>query len=249
MEQQATNASGLSPRSGAQKGIRSGSTRLVMVLFLFALLAAAEYSLTTWLSSSINHSDSGLSISEKNLIISFRGFKTSYFSDDRKIKVSAESLEVVPRKYMVFSIHPLNEIIINDFSIEYFMQPQDQTLFRLSTIQDAFFPPENGQSAFSGMFNLKPGVITRGVIRNFSLTIYSGDEIRTTVRSEKAEFNFKEDKIILDTVRIEQHDFKRVTNSREAILRNSNGTVYIHGEYVINHSGGALHGRGMKIKL
>ena len=122
-------------------------------------------------------------------------------------------------------------------------------MFPLDDLQQTLLPADGNGVLFSGLFNLKTGVITRGVIRRFTLTVYEDDQIKTVVKSTKAELDFKNNKIRLEDASIEQHDFKRIIKSSEAVLKNSDGTVNIPGKYSILHPEGVLKGSGVKIRL
>ena len=225
------------------------SPRLAFILALFAFLAAAEYLLISWVATPGISRVAGEAAWKKNIILSISELETTITSGSRKIRLRASSVMIVPRKYLVFSIQPLNEILFDDFFIDYFKQPQDQSIFPLSDFPQALVPTEHNEIKSPGFFNLKTGGITRGVVRKFSLSIYEENSIRTVISSEKAELDFKNNKIRLEDASIEQHEFKRVTKSSEAVLKNAEGTVYIPGEYLIFHPEGVLKGRGLKIRL
>jgi hypothetical protein len=225
-----------------------GPSRFFFILAMFAFLATSEYLLMSW--ATLLRGSGGIdeTIGKKNFVIAVKGFETTKVSGDQKIRLKVGSVMVAPRKYLVFSIQPLNEALFDDFSVDYFRRSQDQSMFPVSDIQQALLPAD-GKGVFSGLFNLKTGVITRGLIRQFTLTLYEGDEIKTVVKSAKAELDFKSNKIRLEDVRIEQHDFKRIIKSSEAVLKNSDGTINIPGKYSILHPEGVLKGSGVKIRL
>jgi len=215
---------------------------------MFAFLATSEYLLMSW--ATLPRGSGGIdgTIGKKNFLLSVKGLETSKASGGNKILLKVGSVMVAPRKYLVFSIQPLNEALFDDFSVDYFRRSQEQSMFPVNDILQALLPAD-GKGVFSGLFNLKTGVITRGVIRQFTLTIYEGDEIKTVVKSAKAELDFKNNKIRLEDASIEQYDFKRIIKSREAVLKNSDGTVNIHGKYLILHPEGVLKGSGVRIRL
>jgi hypothetical protein len=240
----------LYPQPKAQEFTRGiGKKRLAFILALFAFLAAAEYLLISGVTTPSISRDAGEAAWKKNIILSINGLETTITTGSRKIHLRAGSVMIVPRKYLVFSIHPLNEILFDDFFMDYFKQPQDQSIFPLSDFPQALVPAEHNEIRSPGFLNLKTGGITRGVIRKFSLSIYEENSIRTVIRAERAELDFKNNKIRLEDASIEQHEFNRVTKSSQAVLKNAEGTVYIPGEYLILHPEGVLKGRGLKIGL
>ena len=133
--------------------------------------------------------------------------------------------------------------------MDYFRRPDSQSMFALSDIQETLLPADGKGMMFSWLFNLKAGVITRGLIRRFTLTVCEGDAIKTVVKSAKAELDFKNNKMRLEDVSIEQHDAKRIIKSSEAVLKNSDGTISIPGKYSILHPEGVLKGSGVKMRL
>jgi hypothetical protein len=227
----------------------SGPSRFFFILAMFAFLAAAEYLLMSW--ATLPRGSGGIDeiIGKKNFVISVKGLETTKVSGDQKIRLKVGSVMVAPRKFLVFSIQPLNEALFDDFAVDYFRRPQGQSMFPLSDILQALMPADGKGELFSGLFNLKAGVITRGVIRRFTLTIYESNEIKSVVKSAKAELDFKNNKIRLEDASLEQHDFKRIIKSSEAVLKNSDGTLNIHGKYSILHPEGVLKGSGVKIRL
>jgi hypothetical protein len=235
--------------SARRAGFSSGPSRFFFVLAMFAFLAAAEYLFMSWATLPRGSGSLGENTSKKNFIFSIKGLETTKITGDEKIRLKIGSVMVAPRKFLVFSIQPLNEALFDDFSVDYFRLPHNQAMFPLSVIQETLLPADGMGVLFSGLFNLKTGVITRGLIRRFTLTVYEGDEIKTVVKSAKAELDFKNNKIRLEDASIEQHDFKRIIKSSEAVLKNSDGTVNIPGKYLILHPEGVLNGSGVKIRL
>jgi hypothetical protein len=229
-------------------GSTYGSSQLFFIFAMFSLLAAAECIFMHWVALPRDAHEIAGKTAIKNSLFVITGLETTNISGDRKIRFKIGSTMVTPRKYVVFSIKPLNEAIFEDFSVDYFRQPQDRSMFHLNDIQEAILPADR-KGMFSGLFNLNTGVITRGIISRFVLTIYEGDEIKTVVKSAKAELDFKNNKIRLEDASIEQQALKRITKSSEAVLKNYDGTVYIHGKYSILHPEGVLKGSGVKIKL
>lgn len=229
-------------------GRTTGSLRLFFILTVFALLAATECIFMHWVTLPRSAHEIVAKTAKKTFLFLITGLETTSNSGDRKIRLKIGSAMVTPRKYLVFSIKPLNEAIFEDFSVEYFRKPQERSMFHLNDIQEAILPADR-KVMFSGLFNLNTGVITRGGIRRFALAIYEGDELKTVVKSAKAELDFKNNKIRLEDASIEQHDLKIITKSSEAVLKNYDGTVYIHGKYSILHREGVLKGSGVKIKL
>jgi len=215
---------------------------------MFAVLAIAEYIFMQWVALPGGIQEVVRTSNINNFIFQIKGLETTSNSENHKIRLKIGSLMVAPRKYFLFSIQPLNEAVFEDFSLEYFRKPQEQSLFCLSDIQETILPVDR-KVMFSGPFDIKTGLITRGVIRRFSLSIYNGDEVETMVRSEKAEMDFKNNKIRLVNVTIEQNKFKRVILSTDAVLKNSDRTIYIYEKYTILNSDGITDGSGVKIKL
>jgi hypothetical protein len=230
-------------------GFSSGPSRFFFILAMFAVLAAGEYLLMSWTALSRGSTSLEENTGKKNYIFSIKGLETTKVTGDQKIRLKIGSVMVAPRKYFVFSIQPLNEALFEDFSLDYFRRPDSQSMFALSDIQETLLPADGKGMMFSGLFNLKAGVITRGGIRRFTLTVYEGDAIKTVVKSAKAELDFKNNKMRLEDVSIEQHDAKRIIKSSEAVLKNSDGTISIRGKYSILHPEGVLKGSGVKMRL
>jgi hypothetical protein len=235
--------------SARKAGFSSGPSRLLFILAMFAVLAAGEYLLMSWTGLPRGPNRLEENTGKKNHIFSIKGLETTKVTGDQKIRLKIGSVMVAPRKYFVFSIQPLNEALFEDFSLDYFRRPDSQSMFALSDIQETLLPADSKGMMFSGLFNLKAGVITRGVIRRFTLTVYEGDAIKTVVKSAKAELDFKNNKMRLEDVSIEQHDAKRIIKSSEAVLKNSDGTISIPGKYSILHREGVLKGSGVKMRL
>jgi hypothetical protein len=235
--------------SAGRAGFSSGPSRFFCILAMFAVLASAEYLLMSWVALPRSSSSLDEGTGKKSFIFSIKGLETTKVTGDQKIRLKIGSVMVAPRKFLVFIIQPFNEALFEDFSVDYFRLPHNQSMFALDDIQQTLLPADGKGMLFSGFFNLKTGVITRGVIRRFTLTVYEDDDIKTVVKSAKAELDFKNNKIRLEDASIEQHDFKRIIKSSEAILKNFDGTVNIPGKYSILHPEGVLKGSGVKIRL
>ena len=130
---------------------------------MFAFLATSEYLLMSWATLSRGSGGIDETIGKKNFVIAVKGLETTKVTGDQKIRLKVGSVMVAPRKYLVFSIQPLNEALFDDFSVDYFRRSQDQSMFPVSDILQALLPAD-GKGVFSGLFNLKTGVITRGVM-------------------------------------------------------------------------------------
>jgi len=230
-------------------GFSSCPARLLSILAMLSFLAAGEYMLFSW--ASPPHDSGGVveEAGKKDFIISIKGLETTNVTGDRKIRLKIGSVMIAPRKFFVFSIQPFNEALFEDFSIDYFRLPKSHSMFALSDILQTLLPGDAKGMLLSMPFNLKTGVITRAVIRRFRLTVYEGDEVKAVVKSAKAELDLKNNKFRLEDASIEQHDYKRMVTGKEAVLKNSDGTVNIPGKYSILLPEGVLKGSGLKITL
>lgn len=232
-------------RAGASRGL----LRFGIILAAFFILAAAEYFFMSWtvLPRSPNGADA--TTWRKDFILSITGLETARVSNGQKIRLKVGRVMVAPRKFLVFSIQPLNEARFDDFSVDFFRRLHGQGIFPLSDLEQTLLPADGKGMLFAGLFHSDTGVITRGLIRRFKLTLYDGDEIKTVVRAMRAELDFKNDKIRLEDASVEQHEFKRIIRSNEAVLKGSDGTLSIHGKFSILHPAGVLRGSGLKISL
>ncbi len=232
-----------------QKRWRSGPLRLAGILAALVLLAAAEYCLLSWTVLSPRPKGTAASSEKKDFIISIQGLETTRISGNHRIRLKVGSVMIAPRKFFVFSIQPLNEALIEDFSVDFFRQSNTQGMFQLNDLQRTLLPSNNNGIGLLGLFNADTGLITRGLVRRFKLTIHDGETVKTVVTSARAELDFKNNKIRLQDADIEQHDVKRVVKSSEAIVKINDGTLAIPGNYSIFHPEGVLKGNGVKIRL
>jgi hypothetical protein len=232
-----------------QKRWRSGLLRLAGILAALVLLAAAEYCLMSWTVLSFRPKGTAASSEKKDFILSIQGLETTRISGNHRIRLKVGSVMIAPRKFFVFSIQPLNEALIEDFSVDFFRQSNTQGMFQLNDLQQTLLPSNSNGIGFSGLFNADTGLITRGLVRRFKLTIHDGDAIRTVVASARAELDFKNNKIRLQDANIEQHDVKRIIKSAEAVVKINDGILTIPGTYSIFHPEGVLKGNGVKIRL
>jgi hypothetical protein len=233
---------------GKRAGPSSSPFGLFVTLALLVFLIGAEWAFMGWVSPPPRPSAHDRSPRE-TFLFRMRGFETTSIKEDRKVRLKIGALAVVPRKYFIFNIQPLNEALFEDFSIEYHRLPQNEAMFPVSDIQQTLLPYGGTTASAPGPFGMKLGAITRGIIHRFTLTVFTQGAAETVIKSEKAEIDFKSNQVRLEDATIEQIAFKRVVKAHQAVLKNSGGYVAVPGDYAILHPGGIVRGKGLKIGL
>jgi hypothetical protein len=226
----------------------SSPTRLILILGLFGLLICAEWAFMEKISPTARKDPRESSYKEA-FLFRMSGYETTSLREGRRVRLRVGSLVVIPRKYLVFNIQPLNEVRFEDFSIEYYRQPGNEAMFPVDDIQQTLLPYGGKASGAPGPFSVRLGAITRGTIRGFTLTVFTDGEARTIIKSEKAEIDFKSKHIRLEDATIEQIDHQRIVKTHHALLKNSAGHVAIPGDYLLSHPGGSVRGKGLRIGL
>ena len=222
-----------------------------IILLLFALVWA-EVSILLQFDSPAK---SEISFTESRHFINpltVRGLNLHIFQGDHVIRIKADDFKVSPREFYIFNVKQLNEIELNNVTVEFNIDENKPADKNLTYIRQIFSSPvDGGLSSTETLIaeSINTGLITRGVYNNVVLKIYSNHSVLLAIKAEKADTEFKENKINFHNAIIEDIRTNEIVRSRLAILKKNTDHFYIPDQYVKLSPSGVIRGKGLQIRL
>jgi hypothetical protein len=192
--------------------------------------------------------------------ISVQGFTVQTFNGNQIItKATAKELKITPRKFFIFNIRPLNELTLNEVTIEFYKSEDEPSGVDLADLMHKLSSRSNGKSSSSkkhkfgaietGFGAIKTGLITRGVINKLVLKIYNKNNLSMIVQAPTAYVNFKRNEIIFQNATADNIVSREIIKSRKIVLKWEENALNVPGQYVLLSPTGFRKGRDLKINL
>jgi hypothetical protein len=185
--------------------------------------------------------------------ISVQGFTVQTFNGNQIItKATAKELKITPRKFFIFNIRPLNELTLNEVTIEFYKSEDEPSGVDLADLMHKLSSRSNGKSSSSKKHKfgaIKTGLITRGVINKLVLKIYNKNNLSMIVQAPTAYVNFKRNEIIFQNATADNIVSREIIKSRKIVLKWEENALNVPGQYVLLSPTGFRKGRDLKINL
>lgn len=228
------------------------TSRFFIIILLFPVLVLAEIFILLQFNNPDRSEISNIDSRQFLYPLTVRGLNLHIFQGNNVIRIKADDFEVSPRKFFIFNVKKLNEITLNNVTVEFNKYQKKPADINADNIRQIFLSPADGglsspEALIAGTINT--GLITRGVYNNIVLKIYSNHSVLLIISAERAYAEFKENKINFHNAVIEDMKTKEIVKSRLIILKNNADHFYIPEQYVKLSPSGVIRGKGLQIRL
>lgn len=163
-------------------------------------------------------------------------------------RLEADTLSVIPRRFLFFNIKSLNEVHLTNARIEthlYENVSSDHELVPLAT--DLFIPGETGKKESHPRREF--GLITRSVAKGIVVKIFRADSLALVLRAESAYIEREKRKPgFLNATLEDESSTMRIIADK--IIWNAKDKVFlVPGHYVAQTASGRASGKGIRIDL
>lgn len=180
-------------------------------------------------------------------------YKT-YDNNRLKASIVADEFVVRNRKFWMFNIRPFKEAVLEN-AVFHVYQNRDRTsggdkareeegLNLLSFGSDILAIDKKGKSAL-----IEKGIVTKGVIRGLVLKIYETDKLSMLVRANKADVDFRKNRVKMTYVNMEHVPSGKTIKSSSAVWNSKEKVFEINGSYTAQTQDGMTNGRKIKVDL
>ena len=228
------------------------TSRFFRIILLFFVLVCAEIFILLQFNDPARSEISNIDSRQFLYPLTVRGLNVNIFQGNNVIRIKADDFEVSPRKFFIFNVKQLNEITLNNVTVEFNKYQNQPADVNVDNIRQIFLPLADGglsspEALIHGTVNT--GLITRGVFKNLVLEIYRKRSVALKIIAERACAEIKESKIKFHDAVLENMETKEIVRSKLIILKTTDDHFYIPGQYVKLSPSGVIRGKGLQIRL
>jgi len=227
--------------------------RFIKVFSLFIFLIAMEIFFLSDIEKHNKLSSEGINRIKNAPSLLVQGIQFHSFNGtELTVKIKAKKIMVKPRKFFAFNFKSINDINLQDVTIDFFRQNEDSCNLSLNELKSmAFSSPKKKKSASRALQfgETRTGLITRGVITNFVLNVHKNGVLYRVIKASTAHVDFKKNRAKLTDGTIEDMNSKEIIRSNSIVLKGNENILSVPGQYVILSSKGITRGKGLNLKL
>lgn len=168
----------------------------------------------------------------------------SYENERRVMEMSMEELKIGPRKFMIFNIAEFNELTITNANIKLYLTNGHRNPRPFEVIEMMTAPMKSKKNS-----RINLGIVTRGVMKEVSLQIYTDKLLHLTVEAVGAEIDFKREKIEMKNARVEHRASGKSIFSSLILWDIERNRFKVPGKYIAQTPAGEVEGRKVEFDL
>lgn len=174
------------------------------------------------------------------------GFSSASYDGARLLsRFSADELKIAPRRFSVFNIRSVNELVLSNVHIEVHRdRRQADGPQGLLPAGETLAPLIGDRAAGRGL-----GRITRGVFNGLTIELFSGGAPHLGVQAKKAHLNLKNRQLEMRAALLEHLPRRKKILSERIIWDEAQQAFLIPGPYRAETPAGSARGEGIKVDL
>ncbi len=179
---------------------------------------------------------------------SMKGLTYSIYDDNRLTsRIKADKFSIDNRKFWAFNIRPFKDAVLKNAVIQVYLNREPNGNYNvdmLSFSQDLINLGKQNKTAS----NTK-GLVTRGVIRGFTMEIHESEGPSIIVKAKKAYVDSRNKKLKMVSVVMEDVSTGKLIKSRTVKWNNKENVFEIAGKYIARTKDNTMKGRNIKVDL
>ena len=180
---------------------------------------------------------------------SMKGLTYSIYDDSRlTARVKADKFSIDNRKFWAFNIRPFKDAVLKNAVIQVYLNRNADSneagnVDMLSFSQDLLNLSKQNKTTSN------KGLVSRGVIRGFTMEIHEADGPSIVVKAKKAYVDSSSKKLRMVNVVMEEVSTGKLIKSRTVKWNNKENVFEISGEYIAHTKGSLRKGTNIKVDL